>query len=191
MWWKIGTVTEVSREEFKKWVDSSKRKTKPFSEYKSVRALEDGHRHDMAANGTEGEKAIGVDRQGNPIDANGKLVTERVGSVGELTDDDFLHPTRSVELPAIPKNVADAIGSDEKPVVIKKNIFEKNQSTHAFEPSESRKILSFALYNPDIIGQTQPTQRPNHWVAIQLDEKSPITVLEVNENKENIEIVVS
>lgn len=35
--WKVGTVTEVSREDFKKWVESSKRKTKPFSEYKSVR----------------------------------------------------------------------------------------------------------------------------------------------------------
>ena len=36
--WKVGTVTEVSREEFKKWVDSSVRKTKPFAEYKSVKS---------------------------------------------------------------------------------------------------------------------------------------------------------
>ena len=36
--WKVGTVTEVSREEFKKWVDSSVHKTKPFAEYKSVKS---------------------------------------------------------------------------------------------------------------------------------------------------------
>jgi N12 class adenine-specific DNA methylase len=36
--WKIGPVTEVSRDEFKKWIDSSTRKTKPFNEYKSVAA---------------------------------------------------------------------------------------------------------------------------------------------------------
>ncbi len=36
--WKVGTVTEVSREEFKKWVGSSVRKTKPFAEYKSVKS---------------------------------------------------------------------------------------------------------------------------------------------------------
>ena len=36
--WKVGTVTEVSREEFKKWVDSSVRKTKPSAEYKSVKS---------------------------------------------------------------------------------------------------------------------------------------------------------
>lgn len=33
--WKVGTVTEVSREDFKKWVESSTRKTKPFAEYKA------------------------------------------------------------------------------------------------------------------------------------------------------------
>lgn len=34
--WKVGTFTEVSREDFKKWVESSKRKTKPFADYKSM-----------------------------------------------------------------------------------------------------------------------------------------------------------
>ena len=38
--WKIGNVTEVSREEFKKWVDSSTRKTKPFAEYKGVKSID-------------------------------------------------------------------------------------------------------------------------------------------------------
>ena len=40
-----------------------------------------------------------------------------------LTDDDFDNPTRSVELPALPDNVANAIGTNGKPVIIKKNIF--------------------------------------------------------------------
>ena len=34
--WKVGTVTEVSRGDFKKWVESSRRKTKPFADYKSM-----------------------------------------------------------------------------------------------------------------------------------------------------------
>ena len=192
--WKIGPITEVSREEFKKWVDSSKRKTKPFAEYKGVKVFENGHRHGMAVNGTEGdERVIGVDRQGNPIDANGKLVTERVGSVAELTDDDFLHPTRSVELSAIPKNVADAIGSDGKPVVIKKNIFEKNHKGHAdLTPYQSREILSAALYNPDLYGQNQKAKRPFNWVIINTKDvhgHNRIVLLEVNEKKEHVEIV--
>ena len=36
-WKGLGTISEVSKEEFKKWVDSSHRKTKPFAEYKSVK----------------------------------------------------------------------------------------------------------------------------------------------------------
>ena len=41
-WKGLGTVTKVSREEFRKWVESSHRKTKPFAEYKSVQKEEDG-----------------------------------------------------------------------------------------------------------------------------------------------------
>ena len=36
-WQGLGTITEVSKDEFKKWIGSSKRKTKPFAEYKSVK----------------------------------------------------------------------------------------------------------------------------------------------------------
>ena len=36
-WKGLGAITEVSREDFKEWVQSSKRKTKPFAEYKSVK----------------------------------------------------------------------------------------------------------------------------------------------------------
>ena len=36
-WRGLGTITPVSKEEFKKWIESSHRKTKPFSEYKGVK----------------------------------------------------------------------------------------------------------------------------------------------------------
>ncbi len=36
-WQGLGTITEVTKDEFKKWVGSSHRKTKPFAEYKSVK----------------------------------------------------------------------------------------------------------------------------------------------------------
>ena len=35
-WQGLGTITRVSRDDFKKWVKSSHRKTKPFAEYKGV-----------------------------------------------------------------------------------------------------------------------------------------------------------
>ena len=36
-WQGLGTITEVTKDEFKKWVGSSHRKTKPFAEYKSLK----------------------------------------------------------------------------------------------------------------------------------------------------------
>ena len=40
-WQGLGNITEVSKDEFKKWIDSSKRKTKPFAEYSSVKTQGD------------------------------------------------------------------------------------------------------------------------------------------------------
>lgn len=40
-WQGLGAITPVSKEEFKKWIDSSHRKTKPFAEYSSVKPLGD------------------------------------------------------------------------------------------------------------------------------------------------------
>ncbi len=130
-----------------------------------------------------------TDNQGNPVNDDGTLKVEAVQSVDELTDEDSSAPTRNVQLPALPQNVDAAIGANGKPVIIKKNIFEKNWNAHRFPFEESRAILNAALYNTDLVGQTQPNNKPLHWVAIKIDDKSPIVVLEVNENKDNIEIV--
>ena len=40
-WQGLGNITEVSKEDFKAWIDSSKRKTKPFAEYTSVKTQGD------------------------------------------------------------------------------------------------------------------------------------------------------
>lgn len=131
-----------------------------------------------------------VDNQGNPIDANGKLIVDGVTSIDEITDEDFENPTRNVQLPALPENVANAIGTEGRPVVIKKNVFEKNNKTHVeLEPENSRDILRSALYNPDIVGSTQPIKRPDYKVAIRTGEKNAIVVLDVYRGKDYVEIV--
>ena len=38
--WKVGVITEVSKEEFKKWLDSSTNKIKPFSEYAGIEKVQ-------------------------------------------------------------------------------------------------------------------------------------------------------
>lgn len=58
-WQGLGSITGISKEDFKKWVDSSKRKTKPFAKYSSVK--------------TEGEVKVQ-----HPIESKGsnRLVTD-------------------------------------------------------------------------------------------------------------------
>ena len=167
---------KMSFDDFKKAVENAKKE--------GVRPTEADKQESKA----EAEKQK-VDKQGNPIDAEGRLITEKVEDISDLSDDDFNNPTRSVELPKIPKNVDDALGANGRPVIIKKNIFEKNGKSHGFTPKQSRKILGDALYNPDIVGQSQPSTKKTHWVAIKVDEKSPITILEVNAGKDNVEVV--
>lgn len=133
------------------------------------------------------------DNQGNPLNQDGTLKLDKIKSVDELTDEDFLHPTRNVELPKLPKKIADAIGTEGKPVVIKKNIFERNYMRHKdVTPELSKTIFKSALYNPDLYGQNQREKRPYNWVLINTkDEKgnNRTVLLEVNPNKDNVEIV--
>lgn len=48
-WMGIGAVTEVSKDEFKKWIESSRRKTKPFAEYKSIKTVNSLEENDTNA----------------------------------------------------------------------------------------------------------------------------------------------
>lgn len=173
-WKGLGNITGASKDEFDKWLDTSNRKLKPFKDYAKV-------------------KYSLKDNQGNPLNQDGTLKLDKIKSVDELTDEDFLHPTRNVELPSLPKKIADAIGTEGKPVVIKKNIFERNYMRHKdVTPELSKTIFKSALYNTDLYGQNQKKTRPYNWVLINTkDEKgnNRTVLLEVNPNKDNVEIV--
>ena len=64
--WKVGTVTEVSREDFKKWIESSKRKTKPFADYKSMETVAKQQRTEpgvrTGTNGVNGSHGVNGDK---------------------------------------------------------------------------------------------------------------------------------
>ena len=63
-WQGLGAITPVSKEEFKKWIDSSHRKTKPFAEYSSVKAItEDVDQRRTNVN----KEGLVVDAEGNPL----------------------------------------------------------------------------------------------------------------------------
>lgn len=64
-WKGLGNITMVSKDEFKKWIDSSHRKTKPFAEYKSVKAAESNLKNGVSAkeeNKEEGKSNLSGNR---------------------------------------------------------------------------------------------------------------------------------
>ena len=67
-WKGLGAITEVSREDFKEWVQGSKRKTKPFAEYKSVKESKE----------TKGEDASGANAVLSQKDYVQKRLSEKL-----------------------------------------------------------------------------------------------------------------
>lgn len=89
---------------------------------------------------------INYDRQGNPIDKDGKLIIQKAEKMEDLTDEDFTVPSRSVELPQVPTVVDDAIGANRKPIIIKKNISRRICETMLTCPQNRAGIFCGQLF---------------------------------------------
>ena len=182
----------LTDEQIKSWVDSVVERAREFITDEAVDAAAvqppTGQTAD-ASNDGNGD----VDSQGNRLNSDGSLFVENVETLDDITDEDFSEPKRSVSLPNVPQNVRDAIGAGEKPIIIKKNIFERNSIAHSdLTPAQSREILRAALYNPNLYGQNQKQKKPYNWVVVNTtgeDGKNRLVLLEVNQNKDNVEIV--
>ncbi|MDR2814430.1 MAG: hypothetical protein LBB79_07235 [Prevotellaceae bacterium] len=109
----------------------------------------------------------------------------------DVSDGDFLSPSRDIMLPPLPQNVLAVIGSQPKPVVIKKGIFEKNKEHHAeLTPEDSRNILANVLYNPDLVGQSQPQTKKYYWLIVKTgDKQNAVVVIDAYPAKNVIEVV--
>lgn len=73
-WQGLGTITGVSKEEFKKWIGSSHRKTKPFADYKKVKTDEGQSKpvvDDMVENRESNNESSAED-----IEAGGAVVSQ-------------------------------------------------------------------------------------------------------------------
>lgn len=134
-----------------------------------------------------------VDSQGNPIDESGNLIVEKIDSLEDITDKDFIEPTRMIELPVLPTQVQRVLATNGKGVIIKKNILERNAQHHTdLTLVKSREILKAALYNPTLYGKNKPLSRPNNWIVINVpngDGNNKLVVLEVSDRKDYVEIV--
>lgn len=95
-----------------------------------------------------------------------------------------------VELPRLPPLVLEKLGVEDKPVVISERVAKKNLLNHPeLKPSDGEMVLREAIYNPTSVVQTQKTKRPNYFQFVHEDEKSQVSVIEINVNKDRYEVV--
>lgn len=109
----------------------------------------------------------------------------------EMPDaENYKNPSKDCVLP--PLNTADLklLNKKSKPVVLKKNIIEKEKKRHPEIPTEEyNEILAKALYGATAILQVKPKTKPNYFTFLRENEKGQSAVLEMAENKDNFEVV--
>ena len=107
------------------------------------------------------------------------------------TVEQYNNPKSDLNLPALNPVDLKLLGKEQKPVVFKKNIIEKNKINHPeISTEEYNKILSNGLYNSDMILRAKPKTKPNYYSFIYKDKITNNQVLiELNENKNNFEVV--
>lgn len=127
--------------------------------------------------------------------------TPSVGSLDSISDNkqifkaaaptlqDYQNPTRDFVLPPLPEEVVKQLGVENKNVLLKKNIIEKNKTHHKELPlKEYNNILQETLYNSDYVMQVQPRTKPNYFTFVK-EMGNKVLVLEINNHKENFEVV--
>ena len=110
---------------------------------------------------------------------------------GAPTLEDYKNPSRDFVLPAVPAEITAQLGVENKPVLLKKNIIEKNKLHHKELPLEDYNgILERGLYTPNLVLQTNPQERPNYFNFIfEGKDKSDNVVVEIATGKDNAEVV--
>ncbi len=99
--------------------------------------------------------------------------------------------SRDNTLPNLNKGTLEEFGLEDKPVLLKKTIIEKNKASHPDIDEElGKRIIGNALYNPELILKGNADKPAYHNFITRIDDKhSDLVLLELSDAKENYEII--
>ena len=99
--------------------------------------------------------------------------------------------TKDNTLPNLNKNTLKELNLEDKPVLLKKNIIEKNKLNHPdITEEEAKRIIGNALYRPELILKANAEKTAYHNFISRTDDKhSDLVLLELSDEKENYEII--
>ena len=123
--------------------------------------------------------------KGGSSESNINDIQEKIDSLKNI---DF---SKDNKLPNLNKDTLEQYGFEDKPVVLKKNIIEKNKVNHPdITDDMAREIIGNSLYRPEVILKGHKDKPAYHNFITRLkDDKNSIVLLELSDEKENYEIV--
>jgi phage-related protein (TIGR01555 family) len=148
-------------------------------------------------------KRIRIDAEGNVTAGFKGFVGKNVSELGEgpagktspeekqkKIDSVKIDFTKDNTLPGLNTEDLDALGKEDKPVLLKKGIIEKNLEHHPdVSPDDYAKIIGQSLYSPEAILPANPDKPYFNFIKRVGLDKSSIVLLELAETKNNHEIV--
>lgn len=93
-------------------------------------------------------------------------------------------------LPELNKEQLEGLGVKSKPVLLKKSVIDRNKERHPdVKEDEYNKIIQSALYNPDLVAKGNREKPYYNFISHVSDDKNSVVLLEIEDKKENFEIV--
>lgn len=149
--------------------------------------------HERDKDGKFTKKGSGEDdKQENKEETNDEDSNEEDKEIKEKIEQlEKIDWTKDNTLPNLNKNTLKELNLEDKPVLLKKNIIEKNKLNHPdITEEEAKRIIGNALYKPELILKANIDKPAYHNFISRTDDKhSDLVLLELSDEKENYEIV--
>lgn len=165
--WKVGNVTEVSREEFKKWVDSSARKTKPFADYKTVKPL-DTERTQAGENYAHNSEEI-MHEDVKPAESSEKYTitptqyTNKKGKTSDMYLVKFNHDLSKEEKAAAKTFISEPLAEGKR---TPRGWYDREQGGYMVRSEEAAKQLGDMMADEIAVADEQPVTAKDYRNAV-------------------------
>ena len=176
--YKVPENPEVEKEIFNQWMDSYL-DSSPKNQAQNDKVEDEWkeNEHDRDENGRF---------KGNG--SSSKSNNDIQAKIDSLKNIDF---SKDNTLPNLNKDTLEQYGFEDKPVLLKKSITEKNKANHPdITDDMAREIIGNSLYKPEAVLKANKDKPAYHNFITRLkDDKNSIVLLELSDEKENYEIV--
>ncbi len=187
--WKVGTVTEVSREEFKKWVDSSVRKTKPFAEYKSVKSeigvgFDTEHTQSGEFYAHNSEEIMHVDKKPAEYTITPTQYTNKKGKTSDMYLVKFNHELSKEEKAAAKTFISEPLAEGKR---TPRGWYDREQEGYMVRSEDAAKQLGDMMADEVAVADQQPVTVKDYRNAVapaathNEQEKKPSNIVSVED----------